>query len=225
VSWPAAASLASPPSAAPPPLPSAEDAARAAAAWAASQRAAALASRASAASRKAREVYVGNILPGVVNGDTLRTFFDAALSGLPGSAGGTPVVAVQPASDGKYAFVELRHEDLATAALSLSGMELVGRAISVARPAGYLDALAAAAAAAAAMAAAAGMAAGMQGAAGAAVGMMAAPAAAVPTACVRLENLVTLAELRDDAEYEEARAPTRPRAPVRIPPATAMRFD
>jgi hypothetical protein len=136
------------------------------------------------------------------------------------------VVAVQPAADGKYAFVELRHEDLATAALSLSGMELVGRAISVARPAGYLDALAAAAAAAAAMAAAAGMAAGMHAGAGAAgAGAMAAPAAVVPTACVRLENLVTLAELRDDAEYEEARAPTRPHAPVRIPSATAMRFD
>jgi splicing factor U2AF subunit len=194
-----------------------EDAAAAAASWSAQQRAAALASRVATAARKAREVYCGNLLPGVVGPDLLRSFLDAALSGLPlpELAAGPPVLAVQPAGDGKYAFVEMRSEALAAAALSLHGLDLAGRALSVARPAGYTDVAVAAALGIAAVAAAASAAACAQpGAAGFAAAALACvlPSPPAPTAAVRLDNLVTINELLRDAEYAEVLAELRAEA-------------
>lgn len=90
----------------------------------------------------------------------LRQLFNSALSAAYPSGGrpGTePVVSVSMHSDGRYAFVELRSPEMATAALQLSGqVQLFGQSITVGRPSGYVDpgkAAAAAQAAAAALAA------------------------------------------------------------------------
>ena len=106
------------------------------------------------------QVYVGNLVPGLVSDMTLRQLFNSALAAAypncsrPGSE---PVVSVSMHSDGRYAFVELRSPDMATAALQLSGqVQLFGQSISVGRPSGYVDpgkAAAAAQAAAVALAA------------------------------------------------------------------------
>ncbi|GMH32560.1 hypothetical protein BSKO_00394 [Bryopsis sp. KO-2023] len=107
-----------------------------------------------------RQVYVGNLVPGLVSEAALRQLFNSALSAVfPESAqpGMEPVVSVSMHSDGRYAFVELRTPEMATAALQLSGqVQLFGQSISVGRPSGYVDpgkAAAAAQAAAAALAA------------------------------------------------------------------------
>jgi len=96
-----------------------------------------------AGNRKAREVYVGNLNVGVVNGETVQSLFNAALSSAFPSettqVGKEGVVSVQMAADGKYAFVEMLTEDMATEALQLNGMDLLGRNLNVARPAGYVD--------------------------------------------------------------------------------------
>ena len=52
-----------------------------------------------------------------------------------------PVVSIQMSQDSKYAFVELATEEMASAALQLHGMELCGRAMSIARPSGWVDAV------------------------------------------------------------------------------------
>ena len=70
------------------------------------------------------QVYVGNLTPGVVTDVTLRQIFTAYLTPLfPDSAtpGMDSVVNVNMHSDGRYAFVELRTPDMATASLGLSG--------------------------------------------------------------------------------------------------------
>lgn len=51
-----------------------------------------------------------------------------------------PVVSVSMHSEGRYAFVELRSPEMASAALQLSGqVQLLGQSISVGRPSGYVD--------------------------------------------------------------------------------------
>ena len=48
------------------------------------------------------------------------------------------VMSVWMAADMKYAFVEMRTPELATAAISLDKVELCGRALNVGRPSGYV---------------------------------------------------------------------------------------
>lgn len=72
------------------------------------QQVAGLAPRPPAANKKNREVYVGNLAVGVVTADLLTTFFNTALRAAFPQVAGDPVMAVQQAMDGKYAFVELR---------------------------------------------------------------------------------------------------------------------
>lgn len=98
-----------------------------------------------AALRKAREVYVGNLAPGQATADVLRELFNKALQGFVldaapgGSGGGEAVVDVKmDATAGRWAFVELSGEELATAAIDgLNGTELFGRALKLQRPSGY----------------------------------------------------------------------------------------
>ena len=51
----------------------------------------------------------------------------------------TPVVGVQIAPDGAYAFAEMRTEKLSDAAMHLDGVELCSRAMRVGRPKGWID--------------------------------------------------------------------------------------
>lgn len=95
--------------------------------------------------RKRREIYVGNLAIGIVTSQVLTEVFNEALQYLlPEQAGNaygtpwaTPVVSCQMDSSGKFAFIEFRTEDLATAALKLDRLEICGRPINAGRPKGY----------------------------------------------------------------------------------------
>lgn len=173
--------------------------------------------------KKNREIYVGNLLVGVVQADTLRQLFDSALAAaFPNAHGGKPVVNVQMASDFKYAFVELQTEEMASAAIQLNGMELCNRPLNIARPSGWVDPRTAANVAAQAAAAMEKLEQGSGPVTNAiatptlmseaAVGAAPVAAPAVPGSAteepplsevVCLLNLVTEAELTDDEEYKE----------------------
>lgn len=91
-----------------------------------------------AGSKKARELYVGNLAIGLVTDQMLRDFFNTALKGLaPDQAGMDAVTNIWMAADMKYSFVEFRTEDLATTACSLDKVELCGRSLNIGRPSGY----------------------------------------------------------------------------------------
>ena len=91
------------------------------------------------ASRKQREVYVGNLAMGVVTEAMLAEVFDSALESLSPDDARPPVVGVQISPDGAYAFAEMRTEALSDAAMHLDGVELCGRAMRVGRPKGWID--------------------------------------------------------------------------------------
>ena len=122
------------------------EAQRKAAEFAAQQRVSALASRAATAYKKSREIHVSGLALGNIPStqEVLRAFFDAAMAGLPCPSLGAcspdpPVLAVTSFENGKYSFVELRAEEQATAALTLTGTSVAGRVLAVARPAGFAD--------------------------------------------------------------------------------------
>lgn len=100
------------------------------------------ASAGQAASRTRKEnlqLYVGNLAAGAVSADMLRQLFEstmrAAFTEQP-----DPVAAVNVHGEGRYAFVELRTPEMATAALQLNGaVTLVGATLSIGRPSGYID--------------------------------------------------------------------------------------
>jgi len=97
--------------------------------------------------RKRREIYVGNLAIGVVTSQVLTEVFNEALQYLLpeqaasayGTPWATPVVSCQMDSSGKFAFIEFRTEDLATAALKLDRLEICGRPINAGRPKGYVS--------------------------------------------------------------------------------------
>lgn len=109
------------------------------------------ASAVAAASKTQREVYVGNLLPGLVTGDMLRTLFNSTMAAafpdkIP--TGMEAVVNVSVHTEGRYAFVELISSEMATAALQLNNqVQLLGQTLSIGRPSGYVDPAKAAAAA------------------------------------------------------------------------------
>ena len=89
------------------------------------------------------QIYVGNLVQGLVTEDALRQLFNSTMKAafpeqqIPGM---DPVVTVSMHSEGRYAFVELRTPEMASAALQLSGqVQLLGQSISVGRPSGYVD--------------------------------------------------------------------------------------
>ena len=98
-----------------------------------------------AASKTQREIYVGNLTPGVVTDVMLRQLFNSTLrAAFPErcSEGTTsePVVHINMNPEGKYCFMELLSAEMASACLQLSGqIPLAGAFLSVGRPAGYVD--------------------------------------------------------------------------------------
>jgi len=95
-----------------------------------------------AASKTQREVYVGNLAMGLVTEPILRTLFNNTLAAsFPNecASGMEPVVSVNMHSDGRYAFVEMRTPEMATEALKISGLNLLGTTMSCGRPSGYVD--------------------------------------------------------------------------------------
>lgn len=91
--------------------------------------------------KKNREIYVGNLLVGVVTADTLKQLFDSSLAvAFPNENPLVkPVVHVQMSFDMKYAFIQLQTEEMAGAAIQLNGVELCGRQLNIARPSGWVD--------------------------------------------------------------------------------------
>jgi len=90
--------------------------------------------------KKQREVYVGNLTIGVVTEMMIRELFNGALATLvPDPHTNPPVVNCQLDPTGRFAFVELRSEELATSAMSLDKVDLCGRSINVGRPKGYVE--------------------------------------------------------------------------------------
>jgi RNA recognition motif-containing protein len=90
-------------------------------------------------SKKQREIYVGNLAPGV--DAVLGTFFDEALARLfPELAEfGPPVLRVNVDPSRAFGFVEFRSEFLAHAASRLDKTDVGGRPIHVGRPRGYVE--------------------------------------------------------------------------------------
>lgn len=71
----------------------------------------------------ALQVYVGNLVSGLVAEDALRQLFNSTMrAAFPDKIvmNLDPVVAVSLHSEGRYAFVELRTPEMATASLQLS---------------------------------------------------------------------------------------------------------
>jgi len=89
--------------------------------------------------RKSREIYIGNLCIGTVTPEMLRELFNAALAGLvPDPINEPPVIEVKMDNTGRYSFVELRTEELATTAMTLDKTELCGRQMNIGRPKGYV---------------------------------------------------------------------------------------
>ena len=112
-----------------------------AAQWLAQNQAAQAQGADAAQNKKQREVYVGNLTVGVVTQDVVRELFDTVMSQiLPRAAeAGPPVINIVMDGSQKFGFVELRSEELATAAINLDKMEVCGRPINVGRPKGYVE--------------------------------------------------------------------------------------
>ncbi|KAF6258610.1 hypothetical protein COO60DRAFT_1102223 [Scenedesmus sp. NREL 46B-D3] len=95
------------------------------------------------ANKAQRELYIGNLTPGAVTEAMLSQVFDSALiAAFPQAAapGQEPVCKVNIHSDGRYGFVEFRSPEYANAALQLDGqINLMGQALSIGRPASYVD--------------------------------------------------------------------------------------
>ena len=73
------------------------------------------------------QVYVGNLMAGLVTEDALRQLFNSTMrAAYPAQCppGMEPVVSVSLHSEGRYAFVELRTPEMASAALQLSNQVL-----------------------------------------------------------------------------------------------------
>uniref|UniRef100_A0A383WCK0 RRM domain-containing protein n=1 Tax=Tetradesmus obliquus TaxID=3088 RepID=A0A383WCK0_TETOB len=95
------------------------------------------------ANKAQRELYIGNLTAGAVTEAMLGQVFDSALiAAFPQAAapGQEPVCKVNIHSDGRYGFVEFRSPEYASAALQLNGqINLMGQALSIGRPASYVD--------------------------------------------------------------------------------------
>ena len=73
-------------------------------------------------------MYVGNLQIGVITDATIRELFNTMLARfVPDPVTNPPVVHVSMDPSGRFGFVELRTEDLATEAVKLDKTELSGR--------------------------------------------------------------------------------------------------
>mmetsp|Transcript_14660 Transcript_14660/g.43583 ORF Transcript_14660/g.43583 Transcript_14660/m.43583 type:complete len:410 (-) Transcript_14660:289-1518(-) len=130
--------------------------------------------------KKQRELYIGNLAVGAVTPVMLKELFTVPLSTLPEQAASQlpPVLEARVDPNGKFAFIEFASEELCTTALNLfNGMELCGREMKIARPAGYVPPPAGAAAGMGGMG---GMMGGMGGAGGLGGGMVPQPPPGLP---------------------------------------------
>ncbi|GAX82294.1 hypothetical protein CEUSTIGMA_g9723.t1 [Chlamydomonas eustigma] len=95
----------------------------------------------SAATKSQREIHVGNLVPGATTDLMLQQIFNTALGvRFPSTPGLEPVIKVNIHKDGRYAFIELRSPEMATAAMDLNGqVQFLGQSMSVNRPSGYVD--------------------------------------------------------------------------------------
>lgn len=146
------------------------------------------------ATRKQREIYVGNLAVGLVGPALLEQLFNGALGAMQPAGSPPPVANCRMDPGGRFAFLEMRSEALAAAALALDKMDLCGRGINVGRPKGFIEQ----AAAIAVVRPPASM-------------MMMAPpvldSSAFPPSsrCVLLSNLVSASAAASPAEREELR--------------------
>lgn len=96
-----------------------------------------------AASKTQREVYIGNLGGTQITAEALRDMFNSTMLAAFGDKvvpGLDPVVNVAMQPEGRFAFVEFRTPEMATASLDLSGkVQLLGVSLSIGRPAGYVD--------------------------------------------------------------------------------------
>ncbi|KAF4663953.1 hypothetical protein FOL47_005472 [Perkinsus chesapeaki] len=92
--------------------------------------------------KRQREIYVGNLVSGVVTAQVLRDLFEPACKVLPdyNPALGPPVISADLRGEGRFAFVEFQNDRLCTAAIDIfNGMEVLGRRLVVNRPQGYVE--------------------------------------------------------------------------------------
>ncbi|TKY88008.1 hypothetical protein EX895_003104 [Sporisorium graminicola] len=89
------------------------------------------------ANRQARRLYVGNITP-QTNEQNIIAFFNEQMLKLKlGTEPGEPAVSAQVNVDKGYAFVEFRHPDEATNAMSFDGIVFQAQSLKIRRPKDY----------------------------------------------------------------------------------------
>lgn len=98
----------------------------------------ALVQQQAAITRRARRLHVSNLPPGLT-GDTLKELFNTTMQAAKLAMDEQPCVnQVHMAADNKFGFVEFRSVAETTSAMALDGMQLLGKALRVARPNDYL---------------------------------------------------------------------------------------
>merc|ERR1712050_687364 len=88
-----------------------------------------------------RKIYIGNLTPNI-NGEFLRQLFtQTLLISYPqwNISGQDSVVEVQYRDGNKYCFLELRTIEMATAALQVNGVSVLGTQLQASHSTGYLD--------------------------------------------------------------------------------------
>jgi hypothetical protein len=94
--------------------------------------------------KKERQVYLGNLPPGVLTTDLIRELFEPACRLLPDFAPladsvPSPVLSVDFGAEGRFAFVEFVNDRIATCSLNIfNNVEVFGKKLSVMRPQGYI---------------------------------------------------------------------------------------
>ena len=94
-------------------------------------------------SKKQRELYVGNLMTGMVTAEALQQIFTQMFDVIPNfdKTKGPVVVNVDLNACGKYGFVEFRDETCAATAVKFAGINLYGRSLKIGRPSGYVQPL------------------------------------------------------------------------------------
>lgn len=91
--------------------------------------------------KKQREIYVGNLAQGIITKDILGEFFNQALSHMVSDPiAYPPVIEVKMEGSGRFAFLELRTQEMAKQAMRMDKLvELHGRKMNVGRPKGFIE--------------------------------------------------------------------------------------
>jgi len=84
-------------------------------------------------SKKQRELYVGNLMTGMVTAEALQQIFTQMFDVIPNfdKTKGPVVVNVDLNACGKYGFVEFRDETCAATAVKFAGINLYGRSLKI----------------------------------------------------------------------------------------------